>query len=389
MFLKDYTTKTEVIHRPNRGVPDVWTIGIDYGFSGVKGISANKAFCFPNCAIQVSSFEGMMDSSEKDILLKDKDGFWIIGEKAHEAISPTNAMNYESEMYERNRYFTPGFKALMKAGLAIGLSSNQFRRYQNEPILVQTGLPPEYKNKDTEMIRETLSGDYEFEMRAGKGPFQRYKFTVKPSNVFVMSQPQGALFSTIKTNDGFTTEDGMDILKSNTLVLDPGFKTLDIFDISAGMYKDSNTFDTLGMHEIFRRTVEEANRVYGANITVSGMQKALRRGYITTFNRAQLRRTKLTAEFEALLKKYTDEVYEEALQKIFSIYDYLQEHDYMIVTGGTGDAWAPALEERFRDMDGLRILRANRNDMTLSNVYSNVRGYYLYLVDMAGGRVRR
>lgn len=393
MNLSDYVTRTEINHRMNRSSSSFWTIGIDYGFSGVKGFAPNKVFCFPNCAVQVDTFESLVNASDKDILLRDKDGLWIVGEKALDVMSPANAMNYESEMYERNRYFSPSFKALMKVGLGIGLSANYHRKYKGEPILVQTGLPPKYKEfNDTSLITEALAGDYEFELKIGKSPFQKFKFTIKESNVYVMDQPKGALFSAITMNNGAFCADGEEILKSNTLVFDPGFKTLDLFDISAGIVKgNGNTFDTLGMYEVFRRTVEDSNRMYGTRLTVSGMQKALKKGYVSSFRRSQghMQSNKLTAEFEALLEKNTNAVCEEAVQKLYSIYDYLQEHDNLIITGGTGDAWKAAIQEQFKDMDSLRILSADRNDPSLTNVYSNVRGYYYFLVSKVAYLDRR
>lgn len=389
MNLRNYITKTEISARQNKSVSEFWPIGIDYGFSGVKGFSPNKVFCFPNCAVKVPSFSTLLDTSDRDILLRDKDGCWIIGEKAHDVMSPANAMNYESEMYERNRYFSPMFKALMKVGLALGLAANYFRKYKGEPIIVQTGLPPKYKDRDTSDIKEAIAGDYEFDLKVGSNPFQKFRFTVRPSDVYVMDQPKGSLFSAVTNSDGTQDMEGYTIMKSKTLVFDPGFKTLDIFNISAGMLQDVKTFDTLGMHEVFRRTVEAANRQYGANITISGMQKALKKGYISSFNRQQLKSTKLTTEFEELVEKNTRDVCNEALQKIFSIYDYMQDYDYMVVTGGTGDAWMSELEERFRGMDSLSLISANRKDPSLPNIYSNVRGYYLSLVSMLSRRTRR
>ena len=105
IILKDYATKTEITPRKNKTVDGFWPIGIDYGFSGVKGFAPNKVFCYPNCAMKVDDFSSLIESGPNDILLKDNEGCWIIGEKALEMITPANAMNYESEMYERNRYF--------------------------------------------------------------------------------------------------------------------------------------------------------------------------------------------------------------------------------------------------------------------------------------------
>lgn len=89
--------------------------------------------------MKVDDFSSLIESGPNDILLKDNEGCWIIGEKALEMITPANAMNYESEMYERNRYFSPAFSALMKAGLGIALLSNPVQANNGEPVFVQTG----------------------------------------------------------------------------------------------------------------------------------------------------------------------------------------------------------------------------------------------------------
>ena len=384
MLINSFATATEIIPRQNVSVPDVFPIGIDYGFSGIKGMSKNKYFCFPNCVVKLEDDNPILDMADTDIVIRDQTGTWVVGERAHEIITPANAMNYESEMYERNRYFSPFFKAIMEAGLGIALMPNQNGKHEkNEMITVQTGLPPKYRMQDTEDLKEAITGEYDFEMRVGKNPFYRYHFMILNENVFVMDQPMGSLISTITDKNGNQSATDYNILKSNTLVFDPGFKTLDVYDIAAGMFKDSNTFDTLGMHEVFRRTAEDLRVKYGANVPVSNMQTALKKGYVKSFDRRTLSSRKVP--FADILQARSEEVCMEAIQKLISIYDYMQHHDYLIITGGTGNAWYSKIENYFRNMESLIILSANKNDVNLSNTYSNVRGYYLYLV----GNLRR
>ena len=195
----------------------------------------------------------------------------------------------------------------------------------------------------------------------------------------------GSLFSAITDNDGIQGQFGLQVLKAKTLVLDPGFKTLDVYDISAGSVNNKPaTFDNLGMHEIFQRTV---SGLKGANITVLGMQNALKKGYVTVLDKRRMVNKK--ERFEDLLEKNTKDVCMEAMQKLVSLYNYMQNHDYMIVTGGTGNAWYPMIREYFRNMENLTILSANRNDKALSNTYSNVRGYYYSLVSMLLHRFKK
>lgn len=376
----EFATSAEALDRDNLSPAGCYPIGIDYGFSGVKGFAPDKTFCFPNCAVQIAEEDlaAVLDLSPDDIFLRNSDGLWAVGMKASEMISDENAMNYEAEMYGRNRYFSPAFRAVMMAGLGIALSPTARRQYHGEPIFVQTGLPPKYKTQDSPMLMETLSGNFDFELRAGKGPFRRFTFSIPQASIFIMDQPMGSLISSITRSDGTQQAPDLAILRASTLVFDPGFKTLDIFDISAGMVRESDTFDTLGMHEVFRRTVSDLRTRYGVDITIPGMQQAIRRGYVTSFDRHKM--TSQNIAFDEMLCKYSDDVCAEAIQRLVAIYNYLQAHNYLIITGGTGDAWFDHISDYFKGMQSLRIIRANQYSPELSMVYANVRGYYLYLV---------
>lgn len=385
MQLTDYAAKTENIFRENKSIPDLWPIAIDFGYSAVKGFSPNKVFCFPNCAIKMNSYNSLMEPSEKDIVLEDSDGIWIIGEKAHEMISSETAHNYENELYARNRYLTPLFKALIKVGLGIAVTGNRYHKYHGETIILQTGLPPEYMEPDDmDMLKESLIGDYDFDLRFGRGSKKHYHFSISSMNVSIIPQPMGSLFSTIMDAQALQSDSDLKILSSNTLVLDPGFKTLDIYDISAGIFHGSQTFESLGMHEIFSRTAAEFKQTYRSSITVSSMQRAIRKGFISAYDKKAMSRKNI--DFSDILQKHTDAVCDEAIEKLLSLYNFLQEYDYLIVTGGTGNVWFPRIEKKFSNMDGLIILPANIKDPSLSTTYSNVRGYYLYLVGMLSNR---
>ena len=55
----------------------------------------------------------------------------------------------------------------------------------------------------------------------------------------------------------------------------------------------------------------------------------------------------------------------------------LYEYDYLIVTGGTGEAWFDIINEYFKNMETLTIVRGSQND-DLPGVFANVRGYYMF-----------
>lgn len=381
MELKNFATTTQLIAKQNHTAANHWVLGIDDGFSSVKGFAPNKVFTFPNCAYKLPGgrYETFAEASNSDIVIRDQEGIWVVGELALQMMMDTGGMNYEQEMYGRNRYFTPTFRAITKAGIALGLMKTFTGAWDGVmPITIQTGLPPKYLIADREDIKEAIAGNYDFEIKVGKMPFERYTFTIHPENVFVMDQPMGTMVSCVTDKDGVVSKEQSKLLGERTLIADPGFNTFDTYDIASKMiHGEPQTLD-IGMAEILRRTAEELNSTYETNLTVTDMQMALRRGYITRFNRRA--RSTDRIEFSDILERKNREVCLEAMDKLMSMYSYLQYHDNLVVTGGTGSAWFPMVKEYFSGMQTLNIISGNRNDISLSNIYSNVRGYYLYRV---------
>ena len=85
--------------------------------------------------------------------------------------------------------------------------------------------------------------------------------------------------------------------------------------------------------------------------------------------------------FRTLLEDASREVCDETIEKLKSTHNYFADIDYIVATGGTYDAWSEQFNNVFRYMDGLQIIPGNINDPDLSNIYSNVRGYYYQRVN--------
>ena len=56
----------------------------------------------------------------------------------------------------------------------------------------------------------------------------------------------------------------------------------------------------------------------------------------------------------------------------------MRDMDYLVVTGGTGEAWWYMIKEEFKGLKSLTVLSGNENS-DLPFTFSNVRGYYFYL----------
>jgi plasmid segregation protein ParM len=66
----------------------------------------------------------------------------------------------------------------------------------------------------------------------------------------------------------------------------------------------------------------------------------------------------------------------------------LFDHDYLVVTGGTGAAWNAYIKDYYKGLSNLTIIAGNQND-NIPYIFSNVRGYYMYLVSKLKRSVSR
>lgn len=223
MQTNDFRTKTLCVPR-NFPCPEKhWAIGLDIGYSGVKGISPNKYFCFPAYAKRIPENHTVLkEPSDTDIRYRDETGEWVVGELAYDELNATGQMDSEAELYGRNRYYSDLFRVISRTGIALGFMDNDLKSYNDQKISVQTGLPPKYKNRDSEYLTDVLSGTHIFELKIGKKPWQKFTYTLGSENIAkVMSQPLGALLSASIDKNGKPLPDGKKYLdpNSNTNVL--------------------------------------------------------------------------------------------------------------------------------------------------------------------------
>ena len=80
---------------------------------------------------------------------------------------------------------------------------------------------------------------------------------------------------------------------------------------------------------------------------------------------------------EPLLSAASDEVFKDAIERAKSITSAFRDYNYLIVSGGTGDAWYEKIEKYLSGMHTLHVMKGNVNDH-LPMIYSNVRGYYMF-----------
>lgn len=83
---------------------DQWVIGLDIGYSSVKGMSQNALFTFPKFAKKLpKNAVALAKPLDTDILYRDENGeIYAVGEKAEKMLSIETASDNDPTLFGRN-----------------------------------------------------------------------------------------------------------------------------------------------------------------------------------------------------------------------------------------------------------------------------------------------
>lgn len=374
----DFKTKTMIRPKENPSVEGKFLVGIDVGYSGCKIFSQNKVALFPCYARQVDGELLAASYDDTDIWYQDAKTkqTWAVGETAIGMMSSRETNDNAMSMYSRSRYEDPMFLVILRVGLAIGMMKNDFGSAQDKELFVETGLPAAYM-MDEWALKDAFCQNHEFAVKIGNNPWQKFNFSLDEDHVMVTSQPKGTLYSSIISENGDFVENSARILKSRALIFDAGFNTLDLVRNMNGII-DNNciSYDDLGMKEVFMETAATVEKKYHEHIEVPYMQYILKTGILQGYDRKA--RSTIDIDIAAILDEKNEAVCRRAINKIRGMYNDLLDMDYLIVTGGTGEAWWNIIKDEFKGLRTLTVLSGNENS-DLPFTFSNVRGYYFYL----------
>lgn len=376
IFTSDFATKTEIVQKNNGKCDGIWEMAVDLGYSGVKFFSPNSYGRFPSFAKKLDNeIEFASNVPNNVIQYKNEKGeIWAVGDFAYSYLKPGDTSDSDSALFGRDRYMQPMFKVIAETALGLSSMGNAISKPgPNDKYVIQTGLPERYLNDSDDLI-DSLVGMHHFAVKIGPRPWQNFALDIERGDVFVMSQPKGTLFSVCIDQNGGATSKAKTYLTSSGLVFDAGFGTLDIFPIHNGAVGEGETFSDLGMRRVMQNTVARVNEKYHESLTVPQLQKTLPEGKIRHFDR----RTFASKEYDysAILEEENKNVCNEAIERLAGSIPLI-DYNYMIVTGGTGEAWIDLINDRFKDFTTLEVVKGNMNG-DFPMVYANARGYYFY-----------
>lgn len=367
MNSKLYTTKNEIITR-NENRPHIngtHIIGLDMGYSGPKCFYEGGNFVFPNYCKKITG-DIFGELNKTDIIyqnLKTNDKY-AVGNMALKSLNDEDVVA-EDSLYGRNHYLHPDFKVVFETSLGIALWNT---KTDGSDVFLQTGLPPAYMVKDELYLRNVAEGGHDFKLTVGSDT-KEFHVTLTKEHVDIMSQPMGTLTSLLFNDDATPTAIAVPLMKSNLLVFDCGFGTLDTFFIRANQLESKNTNPNLGMKRILTETRNLIEQDLNVSVSIPAMQKVLKDGVIKVNDLMTLETKEypITEYLETANKKVCNEALE-------SIKDYVFNIKYLIMTGGTSEAWIEEFKRRLSTTN-IEIL-SGRVGSNLPTIYANARGYY-------------
>lgn len=377
---ESYKTRSEIIERKmprvngNNQYKAKTIVALDIGYSSVKGASPNRVFMFPSyCKKASKDLEVIGKVRPEDIQFRDNTTgeIWLVGQSAQALMTQTDvAATTDISLYTRYRYKSENFKVWALTGMCLGLWGTG----AGNEIFLQTGLPAEYKARDTKPLIDALVGDYDVSVKVGNNDWVDFKFSLDADHIDVMEQPKGTLCSVVY-DDGVLTDLGKQIMGANSMILDIGFGTEDIFPIRTGYKEPSKTYPDTGMRATFEAVISDLIQNYPIDIKIFEFQKYLEEGKASYFDNNDFRVYDI--DFTEQLVKANTELCDKSLKRMLQEYANMMDYQYLIVTGGTGESRYKQIEEFFKTFK-VTVLPGNLNTKDLSFQYSNVIGYYMF-----------
>ncbi len=377
MDSRNYSTRNEIITRSDEKIrPHInglHIIGLDMGYSGPKCYHERGNFVFPNYCKKIKG-ELFGELNRTDMVYQDlKTGEkYAVGMMALKSLNNEDVVS-EDALYGRNHYLHPDFRITFETSLGVALWDV---KTDGHDVFLQTGLPPAYMKQDEPYLRSVVEGSHEFRLTIGSET-KDFHITLDKGHVDIMSQPMGTLSSLLFDDSANPTPHAVSLMKSNLLVFDGGFGTLDTFFICANQLESKNTNPNLGMKRILTETRDLIAQDLNTSISIPAMQRVLKEGVIKVNDLITLQ----TKEYpiDDYLAQANKKVCNEAIE---SIKDYIFNIKYLIMTGGTSEAWIDEFKKRL-STTGVEIL-SGKTGSNLPVIYANARGYYYSRLKKAG-----
>ena len=389
MAVNNYKTKTTMTEVNNSLSQDVWTVALDVGYSAVKVLAPNKVFSFPTFARPAANPKLEIISPDITIMrYRDANNIvYDVGGRAIDIADDFSVLDNEDVMYRRNWYNNETYRICLECALAIAIMSNPIRQYKGEPIRVITGLPCQFID-DIPILVSLISGEHSFDfIPPNEKEWTHIQFTVESTTV--IEQPMGAYWSTLFREAYQRANDFSEIAGNNTLILDGGFGTFDMYGIIGKSPQLVSTYTDFSMKEVFKRTTNEIKERSDKLVPIPLLYKYLDDGKIRYVNIIKNSAGIIdpadpecldpqSIVFSEILLNHSNDVAKKALLAIRADTNNFSAYKSVILSGGTIAAWF-GLFKPYIEKFGVRVYSASRYCRNIGECFAIARGYYMRL----------
>lgn len=373
MNTNKFRTRQEFVRTATNPKAKKQVVGLDVGYSAVKCFHEGGYFCFPSYVRRLD--EDLIVTGDDDILYQSMDTgeTYLIGRAAQDMAGSMETNDTDGELFSRKRYGSRSFKILCNTAVALALPEKEDSR----EIVIQTGLPSSYEEADTPAIKKAICRPSRFRIKSREtgGTWREYSLAPEERNVFVMAQPAGTLYNALIQPDGKYTPNARQMLFSNILILDIGFGTFDFYGIKNRTVACRESIDEIGMKQVMKETSKRIMDKFGEEVRVTALQKVLQSGIVNCLNEDTMKSEEHPVA--PLLDEANEKVFREAIERAKSVTSAFRDYNYIIVTGGTGEAWLDKIKDYLSGLTTVKVMAGNSNDK-LPMLYSNARGYYMF-----------
>lgn len=129
------------------------------------------------------------------------------------------------------------------------------------------------------------------------------------------------------------------------------------------------------MKRVLKETSKRIMQNLGEEIRITALQKVLQSGIVNSLNEDTMKSEE--HPLAPFLEEANVKIFREAMERAKSVTSAFRDYNYVIVTGGTGEAWLDKIRDYLSGLKTIKVMAGNVNDH-LPMVYANARGYYMF-----------
>lgn len=348
-------------------------IALDPGFDTMKVVANGKVFKFPFNVVETDERK-MNDYNLRDdfLLYRDEAGITSrVGQYARELIFERKSKEESDALmetfYTEQRFTSGEFKVALRTAIGKAIDVCGLEPANPGDIFLMVALPHACRTRFAPSIVGAAAGEHQFTLRSGTAGERSYRFTIPEKNIFTVSQTIAAILGETSDAKGNINEKKFFYLSNGpTLVLDGGYYTMGIVELSKGgsVDDDKTESDTLHAMRNINMAIADEIKEFRPDVKhyVIEYLMSQNNGSIRYMNHGKAEQIDLKKIRKQKMKQNCNDF----IRYLNKKYNNLLDMNYVLVTGGTGACYFPYLKSYYEKtgvMDAQHLLLSNSDLM--------------------------